>query len=66
LEDRGGQDDKMSRGMWETVETKVGKTRMAEVERRGEERRSRKEKGRKGRKIKEKEERKDNRCKESS
>jgi len=48
------------------VETKVGKTRIAEAEKRGEKRRSRKEKGRKGRKTKEAEESKNNRCKESS
>jgi len=50
--------------MWETVEIEAGKTRMAEVEGRREERRSRKEKGRKGRK--EAEENKNNGCKESS
>jgi len=66
LEDRRGQNDEVSKGMQKTVETKVGKTRMAEAERRGKERRSRKEKGRKDRKTKKAEGRKNNRRKKSS
>jgi len=66
LEDRRDQNDKVSRGMWETIETEAGKTGMVEAEGRREKRRSRKEKGKNGRKTKEAEERKNNKCKESS
>jgi len=66
LEDRRGQNNKVSRGMQNTVETKAERTRMAEVEGRGKERRSKKEKGRKGRKTKKTEEKKDDRYKKSS
>ena len=52
--------------MWETIETEAGKTGMVEAEGRREKRRSRKEKGKNGRKTKEAEERKNNKCKESS
>ena len=52
--------------MQNTVETKAERTRMAEVEGRGKERRSKKEKGRKGRKTKKTEEKKDDRYKKSS
>ena len=57
MEDERGQDDEVSKRIQETVETKAGKTRITEVERKGEERRSRKENAEKS---------KDNRCKESS
>ena len=50
LEDERGQDDEVSKRIQETVETKAGKTRITEVERKEEERRSRKEKRRKCRK----------------
>ena len=57
----------MSRGVWEAVEAKVGKIRVAKTKRGRDEERSRKEERRKGRKTKEKaKERKDNRSKESS
>ena len=52
--------------MQNTVETEAERTRMAEVEGRGKERRSKKEKGRKGRKTKKAEEKKDDRYKKSS
>ena len=32
LEDRRGKDNKMSRGVWKTVEANAGKIRMAEIE----------------------------------
>jgi len=66
LEDGRGQDDKVSREIWEIVETETEKTRIAEVVGREEERRSRKKKERKGRKTKEAEESKNNGYKESS
>ena len=34
LEDRRGKDDKMSRGVWKTVEVNTRKIRVAETERR--------------------------------
>jgi len=35
LEGRRSEDDKMSRGVWEVVETKTGRIRMAKTEERG-------------------------------
>ena len=66
MEDGRGQDDKVSREIWEIIKTETGKTGMAEAVRREEERRSRKKKRRKGRKTKEAEESKNNGYKESS
>ena len=43
LENRRGEDNKMSRRVWETVETKTGKIRMAEAEERRKRRKTRKE-----------------------
>jgi len=64
LENRGGENDKVSRGMWKTVETGTGKVRMGEAKGRREKRRSWKEEGRKGKEDKEKGE--DNGSEESS
>jgi len=44
LENRRGQDDKMSGRMWKTVETKAGEVRVVETERRGGKRGSKKKK----------------------
>ena len=58
----------MSRGMWETVETKAGKNGVAKIKGGRGKRRSRKKKRRKGGKTKEKKtgEEKDNRSKKNS
>ena len=58
----------MSRRMWKTVETKAGEVRVVETERRRDKRGSRKKMRRKGKeeKTKKLEERKDDKCKESS
>jgi len=38
LENKRGEDDKMSRGVWKAVETEVGKGKMVEAEKRREKR----------------------------
>ena len=57
MEDRGSQDDEVPRGVWEIVETKVGKVRLTEIE--GEREKEEKEK-----KYKRKENRKRNKRRE--
>ena len=47
MENRGGQDDEVSGGMWETVETSVRKIRVGEAKRGRSKRKSRKKKKRK-------------------
>jgi len=72
LENRESEDDKVSRRVWEVVETKVGKVRIAKTKGRRKERRGRKEARReeteKGRRKKEEKtkEGKGGRCKENS
>ena len=57
----------MSRRIWKAVETEARKSGMAKVERRGEERRSKKKVRNEERKEKRKDKkRKDNKCKEDS
>ena len=65
MEDKRSKNDKMSRGIWEAVEIKVGKVRIAEAKGRRSQRGGRKETREKGRKT-EKEARKNNRYEESS
>ena len=48
MEDRGSQNDEISRGMWEAVKTGTRKVRMGEAERRRGKGRSRKKKRGKG------------------
>ena len=48
MENRGGKNDEVSRGVWKAVETSAGKIGMGKAERRGSKGRSRKEEGRKG------------------
>jgi len=67
LENRRGEDDKMSKKVWEVVKTKVRKIGMVEIEREREETGNRKERREEERKEKEKTtERKKNRSKKSS
>jgi len=65
LENGGGKNDKVSRGVWKTVEASTRKVRMGETERRRSERKS-KEKERGKREEKETEKGKNGRSKESS
>jgi len=65
LENRRGEDDEMSRGMWKAVEANTGKVRMAEIEGERSKGRSRK-KTRGERKEKEAEKRKNSRSKKGS
>jgi len=69
LENRRGEDDKMSREVWKAVETKAGKDRVAKAKERREKRgggkkTEEKENGKETKKEKT-ERRKDDRCKES-
>ena len=65
LEDRRGKDDKISRGVWETVKANAGKIRMVETEGERGKGRSRKE-IRKERREKEAKERENSRSKKGS
>jgi len=69
LENGRGSDDKVSGRMWKAVETKAGEVRIAETERRGGKRKSRKKVRRKGKgkgeKTEKTEEGKNNRCKKN-
>ena len=65
MENRGGQNDEVSRGVWETVEASTREIRVRKTERRRSKRRSRKEERGKG-KEEEIEKRKNSGSKESS
>jgi len=68
LENREGEDDKMSGGVWKVVETKAGEVRVAKTERKRDKRGSRKEVRRKGKREGEgtEETKEGNRCEEGS
>ena len=65
MENRGGQDDKVSRRVWEAVEASTREVGVREAKRRGSKRRSREKERRKG-KEEETEKRKNSGSKESS
>ena len=48
MENRGGKNDEMSRGMWEAVETSTGEVRMEEAKGRRDKGRGWEKEGRKG------------------
>ena len=64
MENSGGKNNEMSRGVWEAMETRVGEVRMAEAKGRGGQRRSKKKTRREGKEEAEGE--KDGRNKKSS
>ena len=67
MENRGGQDDEVSRGMWEAVETGIRKIRVGKTKgRRGKRGSREKEGGKREEKEEETEERKNHGGKESS
>ena len=68
MENKRGEDDKVSGGVWQAVKTKVGETRMAEIERGRSKERSRKKmrRKRKREKTKKTEKGKNNKCEKSN